>query len=96
MNAVTYAPDWNPRRCRQFGILHVDEMLAALESGRVTACLITDDSFIGNFPRFYNPGERGIRSDVMAIIEHRFDLVRTYPGLGYFGRDAYLYTRSGS
>ncbi|MFN7971140.1 MAG: hypothetical protein U0166_02120 [Acidobacteriota bacterium] len=91
MNAVSYA--WDPERARRFAVLHSSELVAAIASGRVAACLVTDDSFIGNFPRFYNPGERGIRPDVMAAIEARFQLVRTYAGFGYFGRDAYLYVR---
>ena len=91
MNAVSYA--WPEARCRQLAILSAKELVAAIDQGDVGACLVTDDSFIGNFPRFYNPGERGIRPDVMAAIERRFELTRTYPGLGYFGKDAYLYVR---
>jgi hypothetical protein len=96
MNAVTYDPGWDVEKCRRYGILHHTELVAALREGRVGACLVTDDAFIGNFPRFYNPGERGIRPDVMAAIEAGYRLHRTYPELGYFGRDAYLSVRAGA
>lgn len=91
MNVLTYDPEWDAERCGKFHVLNVDMLEKALETGRVRAALITEFSFIGNFPTFYNPGEIGARPRIMYALEKHYRRVRTFPGFGYLGEDAELY-----
>jgi hypothetical protein len=91
MNVLTYDPDWTREKCEMFNVLNVEMLLEALEKGVPRAVLITGNTFIGNFPTFYNPGEIGARPAVFYTLEKHYHRIRTFPGFGFMGEDAELY-----
>jgi len=91
MNVLTYAPDWDEVRCREYHILNVDMLVLPRQDRELEAILVTKDSFIGNFPVLFNPGEEGARPTVMQAIKRFYRIERRYPNFGYFNRTAELY-----
>ncbi len=91
MNVLTYDPDWTKEKCETFRVLNVQMLREALEAGVPRAVLITGNTFIGNFPTFYNPGEIGARPEIIYALEKHYHRIRVFPGFGFLGEDAELY-----
>lgn len=91
MNVLTYHPEWDRNRCETFHVLNVDMLEEALIENRLRAVLITQYSFLGNFPTFYNPGEEGARPRIMAALEKHYHRTNVFNGFGYLGEPAELY-----
>ncbi len=91
MNVLTYHPAWTEARCRKVHVLNLDMLEHHIKNEDPGAILLTETSFIGNFPTFFNPGEEGARPRIMAAIRDHYLKVSTFPGFGYMGEDADLY-----
>jgi hypothetical protein len=92
MNTVSYAPYWDDAMVEKYKVLNADTLIDALGRGRIGAVVVTEHTFLGNFPVFYNPGEAGARGLIMSAVERHYRKVKTIPGLGYFNTpvDVYL------
>lgn len=91
MNVLSYHPDWTEQRCIQYAVLNADMLERQINRERFGAILVTEYSFLGNFPTFYNPGETGARPRIMSAVEMHYIRIGTFPGFGYLGEDAHLY-----
>ncbi|MBN1551587.1 hypothetical protein JW979_08965 [bacterium] len=91
MNVLTYDPEWTESRCEKYRVLNLDMLERAIKESRFGAILLTSNSFLGNFPSFYNPGEIGARPRIMAAISTHYYKLKTFPGFGYMKEDADLY-----
>lgn len=91
MNVLTYSKDWPTEKCKKYHILNVEMLKSYIDKKIFGAMLITDDSFIGNFPVLFNPGEIGARPTIMRAINENYRLIKEYPNFGYFNKTAYLY-----
>jgi len=92
MNTLSYAPFWDRTMVEKYMVLNTEALLKKLRSGGIGAVAITEHTFLGNFPVFYNPGEEGARGSILEEIERHYRKVKTIPGLGYFNTpvDVYL------
>ncbi len=91
MNVLTYDPAWPRERCEKFVILNQDMLESLIRDRTFGAILVTRYSFLGNFPRFFNPGETGARPGVMRAIEHSYSKLTVFRSFGYLGENADLY-----
>jgi hypothetical protein len=91
MNVLSYNPEWPESRCRKYAVMNVRMLEREIAQKTFGAVVVTKYSFLGNFPTFYNPGEKGARPRIMAALEQYYVKIRTYPGFGYLEEDADLY-----
>ena len=91
MNVLTYHPLWDEKRCHQFKIMNVEMLKRQIQDQALGGILVTKYSFLGNFPTFYNPGERGARPVIMSAIKDRYMKIKTFPQFGYLGECADFY-----
>lgn len=90
MNVLTYDPAWPRERCEKFVILNLEMLESLIQSRTFGAILMTPYSFLGNFPRFFNPGEIGARPRILKAIEENYMQLTEFKGFGYLGEDATL------
>jgi len=92
MNSCSFDQDWDESRCKKHRILNVDMLSKIIENKDADAILITENTFLGNFPSFFNiSGIEVTRDTVMPLIKKYYTLDKTYPQLGNMSENANLY-----
>ncbi len=91
MNTLSFQDNWDLARCLDYRIINHRMLSNALKNHEIAVILITDKTFSHNFPRF-RPAPFNMVAELMSLIKENYRLVRKYPGLGYFGEEALLYT----
>jgi len=91
MNTMSYADYWDRGMFEKYRVLNTEILLEEIGQGRIGAFIITEHTFIGNFPVFYNLGEEGARGIVMEEIRRYYRKDRTLPELGYFDTPVEVY-----
>jgi 4-amino-4-deoxy-L-arabinose transferase-like glycosyltransferase len=92
MNSCSFDPAWNENRCKKHRILNVDMLSTIIKNKQVGGILITENTFLGNFPSFYNLNRKEVTRDtLMPLIKKFYTLDRTFPDLGNMSETAYLY-----
>jgi hypothetical protein len=92
MNSCSFDLAWDKSKCEKYRILNVGMLSEIIEEKKVAAILITDNTFLGNFPSFYNlAGKEVTRDTLMPLIKKNYLLSEVYLELGNQSEKAYLY-----
>jgi len=92
MNSCTFDPEWGEERCKKHRIVNAGMLSKIIKERKAGAILITKNTFLGNFPSFYNiTGKEVVRDTLMPLIERYYVLKKIFPEFGNMSEDAYLY-----